>query len=59
MFHAAAAKVAENAKVTIAEIMRKKPADAKGDFVVSVSLSSTMGPGVHVDVKDVLASSNN
>ena len=46
------AKVEENEKVTIAEIMRKKPADAKGDFVVSVSLSSTMGPGVRVDYKE-------
>ncbi len=47
------AKIAENAKVTIAEIMRKKPSDAKGDFVVSVALSSTMGPGVRVNYKDV------
>ena len=51
------AKVAENAKVTIAEIMRKKPADAKGDFVVSVSLSSTMGPGVRVDYKEAVDAS--
>ena len=47
------AKIAENAKVTIAEIMRKKPSDAKGDFIVSVALSSTMGPGVRVNYKDV------
>lgn len=48
------AKVAENAKVAIKEIIRKKPADAKGEFVLSVALSSTMGPGVHVVVKDLL-----
>ena len=48
-------KIAENAKVTIDEIMRKKPSDAKGDFLVSVTLSSTMGPGVRVDVKSLLA----
>ena len=46
------AKVAENAKVTIAEILRKKPSDAKGDFIVSVALSSTMGPGVRVNYKE-------
>jgi large subunit ribosomal protein L1 len=39
-------KIAENAQAAISEIRRKKPADAKGDFVQSVSLASTMGPGV-------------
>jgi large subunit ribosomal protein L1 len=39
-------KVAENVKMAIGEIKRKKPADAKGDFIQSVSLASTMGPGV-------------
>ena len=51
--------IVENARVTIDEIVRRKPSDAKGDFVLSVAVSSTMGPGVHVDVKDVLASNNN
>ena len=45
-------KIAENAKVTIDEIVRKKPSDAKGDFIVSIALSSTMGPGVKVDPKN-------
>lgn len=48
-------KVSENAKVALKEILRKKPADAKGDFVLSIALSSTMGPGVHVGVKDFMA----
>jgi large subunit ribosomal protein L1 len=39
-------KIAENAQAAISEIRRKKPADAKGEFVQSVSLASTMGPGV-------------
>ena len=46
------AKIAENVQVVIAEIRRKKPADAKGDFIQSVSISSTMGPGVWVALKD-------
>ena len=46
-----AAKIAENASVALVEIIRKKPVDAKGDFIVSVALSSTMGPGVRVDSK--------
>lgn len=45
-------KVVENAKVFMTELRRKKPSDAKGDFIGSVSLSSTMGPGVWVSVKD-------
>ncbi len=40
--------VAENVKTLLDEVARKKPADAKGDFVGSVYLTSTMGPAVHV-----------
>ncbi|MDR1230419.1 MAG: 50S ribosomal protein L1 [Spirochaetaceae bacterium] len=46
------AKIAENAKTAVAEIRRKRPADAKGEFVLSVSLASTMGPGVWVDPRE-------
>ncbi|MDR0525038.1 MAG: 50S ribosomal protein L1 [Spirochaetaceae bacterium] len=45
-------KVAENIKTAITEIKRKRPADAKGDFLKTVSVSSTMGPGVWVSIKD-------
>ena len=45
-------QLAENVKTVISEIKRKKPADAKGEFVRTVSVSSTMGPGVWVSVKD-------
>ncbi|MDR1470192.1 MAG: 50S ribosomal protein L1 [Spirochaetaceae bacterium] len=47
-----AAKIAENVKTAVAEIKRKRPADAKGDFVLSVSLASTMGPGVWINSKE-------
>jgi len=43
-----AEKIAENAKALVAEIIRKKPTDAKGDYLTSISISSTMGPGVWV-----------
>ncbi|GAB6390795.1 MAG: 50S ribosomal protein L1 [Treponematales bacterium] len=46
-------KVAENVKTVVAEIQRKRPADAKGDFIESVSVASTMGPGVRVTMSDV------
>lgn len=45
-------KVAENVTTLLSELDRKKPADAKADFVRSVSVSSSMGPGVWVDVKE-------
>jgi len=51
-----AAKVGENARAVVKEIVRKKPSDAKADFIVSVALSSTMGPGVWVNVKESAAS---
>lgn len=54
-----AAQIVENTRVTVDEIVRKRPSDSKGDFVLSVALSSTMGPGVYVDVKDLLAVASN
>ncbi|HAK69507.1 MAG: 50S ribosomal protein L1 [Treponema sp.] len=43
---------AENVNAFLAELNRKKPSDAKAGFVRSVSLSSTMGPGVWIDYKE-------
>lgn len=40
----------ENLAALTAEILRAKPASAKGAYVRNLSLSSTMGPGVKVDV---------
>ncbi|MBQ0163485.1 MAG: 50S ribosomal protein L1 [Treponema sp.] len=45
-------KVAENISTLLSEINRKKPADAKAGYVQTVSVSSTMGPGVWVDFKE-------
>ena len=42
-------KIAENISAVLTEIDRKKPAEAKVGFVQSVSISSTMGPGVWVN----------
>jgi len=44
--------VAENVRVVVSEIKRKRPADAKGEFIQTVSVASTMGPGVWVAIKD-------
>ncbi|MDR3115854.1 MAG: 50S ribosomal protein L1 [Treponema sp.] len=45
-------KVAENIKTAVAEIKRKRPVDAKGEFIRTISVASTMGPGVWVSIKD-------
>ncbi|HEY6420566.1 MAG TPA: 50S ribosomal protein L1 [Candidatus Binataceae bacterium] len=42
-------KLLENANSLLGAILRAKPASAKGNYVRSVALSSTMGPGVKID----------
>jgi large subunit ribosomal protein L1 len=42
------AAVAENVGTLLSEVQRKRPSDTKGEFVTSVFLTSTMGPGVRV-----------
>ena len=39
----------ENYAALLDEIMRAKPAAAKGRYVKGITLTSTMGPGIHVD----------
>jgi large subunit ribosomal protein L1 len=43
------AQLLENIHAVMDEIHRAKPASAKGKYVRGVTLSSTMGPGVHID----------
>ena len=43
------AKLAENARALLDAIVRAKPASAKGNYVKSVALAATMGPGVRID----------
>ena len=42
-------QIVENYGVLLNEILRVKPSSAKGKYIKSVSLASTMGPGVKVD----------
>ena len=50
-----AAKLAENAQALIASVVKAKPATAKGKYVKSIVVSSTMGPGVTIDPATVEA----
>jgi len=43
-------KLLENASTLIQAVVRAKPSAAKGKYVRTVTLCSTMGPGVHLDV---------
>lgn len=47
-------QIKDNALTFIGEVVRKRPPDVKGDYVKSIVLSSTMGPGVKVSPKDKL-----
>ena len=46
-------KLVENAREMMATIIKLKPTAAKGTYIKSIYLSSTMSPGVQVDVKSV------
>jgi large subunit ribosomal protein L1 len=42
-------RLAENYAAVLDEIVRAKPAAAKGRYIRGITLTSTMGPGIHVD----------
>jgi large subunit ribosomal protein L1 len=46
------AKLAENVRAFVSAVSKAKPSGAKGAYLKKVSLSSTMGPGVSVDVEN-------
>jgi len=50
-----AEKIHENLKVMLETLHRLKPATAKGKYVKSVTIASTMSPGIRIDVAEVNA----
>ena len=50
-----AKKLEENTAEVLSTLMRLKPSAAKGTYMLSVVLSSTMGPGIKVDQKSATA----
>lgn len=50
-----AEKLAENANALLTSLIKAKPAASKGNYLVSVAVSSTMGPGIRIDPLGVRA----
>lgn len=48
-----AEKIKENAEELLKTLIRMKPSAAKGTYVKSITLSSTMSPGISIDAKSV------
>jgi large subunit ribosomal protein L1 len=46
-------KLIDNARAVLMSILRAKPASAKGNYVRGVTISTTMGPGVKVDLSQI------
>jgi len=50
-----AQKLAENAQALLAAMQKAKPAAAKGKYVKKITLTSTMGPGIQIDLAEAEA----
>ena len=49
------AKLVENVKAFVQAVNRAKPSGAKGTYLKKIALTSTMGPGVTVDIASAVA----
>ncbi|HOY31784.1 MAG TPA: 50S ribosomal protein L1 [Bacteroidales bacterium] len=47
-------KIADNAREILQTILRLKPSSAKGTYIKSIYMSSTMSPGIQIDTKSVI-----
>lgn len=45
--------IADNVKAFYNQVIRDKPSDAKGNYIKSVHISSTMGPGIKINYKGI------
>jgi large subunit ribosomal protein L1 len=48
-------QILENARAVIEAVVKARPASAKGSYLTSCTISTTMSPGVRVDTKEFLA----
>jgi large subunit ribosomal protein L1 len=44
----------ENAEAVTTALLRAKPATAKGTYIQTVTIASTMSPGIKIDTKDIM-----
>ena len=44
-------KLVENANAMVEQLKKVKPASVKGQYIVGIAVSTTQGPGLHVDAK--------
>jgi large subunit ribosomal protein L1 len=51
-FRVDANKLADNARALLAAVLKAKPSAAKGKYVKKVTLTSTMGPGISIDLAE-------
>lgn len=49
-------EIRENIEALCAALIKAKPSTAKGQYLVSFTVSSTMGPGISVDTRELMAS---
>jgi len=49
------AQLAQNIKAFIDAVTRAKPSGVKGNYIKKIGISSTMGPGIKLDLADVAA----
>lgn len=49
------AKLKENSAAALGAVLKARPAAAKGEYVKGAVLTSTMGPGIRLDLKEVAA----
>jgi large subunit ribosomal protein L1 len=47
-------KIVDNAKEFLSTIAKLKPSSAKGTYIKSIALSSTMSPGIKIETKSIL-----
>jgi len=50
-----AEQLIDNAKAVLQSILRAKPASAKGNYVKGVTVATTMGPGIKIDLAQIRA----
>lgn len=48
-------QILENLKMFLTAVMRAKPSTAKGTYLKSATISSTMGPGIKLDINEIAA----